>query len=220
MRARPDDRVIEGGLRLTLAAAGTVIVLHVIGVAILDRRLELILADGEGNAIAWLSTAVAVAAAVGALLAFALGAGHRGALAGLAAGAAFLSLDEAVELHERLGPAAGRALGTSEETGERLQLLTIAPVLAVVFLAAALLASRSDRAVRRCLVAGLAALVAAVAIEQVLGAVTNALEDSGMSWPDVLRVALEEATEVIGWGLLATGLLALGAGSAGARELG
>lgn len=214
MEPPADPRVSRAGVVLTAGVAVGVVVLHLVGVFLLDRRLELVLADQERNLITWLSSSAAVAVAVGALVALVLRASHRPALAVVAAGSAFLSFDEAIELHERLGPELAELLGASEATGDRLQLVTIAPVLGAVFLGAGLLALRAPPDVRRLLVAGLVALVGAVAIEQVLGGLTNALEASGPDWPDVLRVALEEAAEVTGWLLLATGILALTTGGA------
>ncbi len=213
MPSRPGDQVLRAGWRLTALLAGGVVVVHLFGVYLLDRRIEIILADQERSIVTWLSSSAAVGVALAALLALLFGAGRAPLLAVIAAGTAALSFDEAAEIHERLGPALGRVLGTSEETGERLQLVALLPVLGPVTLAVAGVAFGAAGRTRRCLLAGLGTLVAAIAIEQALGSATNALEEAGTVWPDVIRTALEEAAEVAGWVLLATGLFALALGA-------
>lgn len=209
----PSDQVLRAGWRLTALSAGGVVVVHLLGVYLLDRRVALVLADEERSVVTWLSSSAAAGVALAALLALLLGVGRTPLLAAIAAGTAALSFDEAAEIHERLGPALGRALGTSEETGERLQLVTLLPILGSVFLAVGAVALGAAARTRRCLLAGLAALVGSIVIEQVLGTATNALEEAGTAWPDVIRTALEEAAEVAGWVLLTTGLIALTLGA-------
>jgi len=202
--------IVRLGTRVAALGGLGVLVAHAIGVLLLERRIDDLDAEREANALAWLSTTASGVAAVAALLlALLLTSPRRVALLALAVGLAFVSLDEAVQIHERLGYRIGRhVLGASDETANRLQLVAIMPVLATVFLMVCLVARRARRDMRVCLLGGLAALLSAIVFEQAAGTLTNAWEREGTLWPDVLRVGLEEGSEVAGWVLIATGLFA------------
>jgi len=197
-----------------LALTGFVVVLtaHLVGVLVLDRSVSDLDAEQEGNALAWLSSTAAGAAASAALLLALVAPARRVLGLVLAGGLAFLSLSEAAQVHERLGfQVAERLLGGAQEWENQVQVLVVLPPLAAVFLGVVVLAWESPRGLRLSLLGGLSALLGALVIEQVVGPATNALEENGILWPDAVRNGFEEGVEVAGWVLLTTGLFALAA---------
>jgi len=144
------------------------------------------------------------AAAVAAFLCATAIPAWRLRLALLAAWFAFLSLDDVVEVHERLGIRLGNATGLvgGEEAG-RLWVVVYLPVMAVS-LVMLLRVARSvcSAQARRLLHGGLVEIGAAVAAE-VVGAWTRRVGGS-LGWLYDVNVAVEEAAESAGWLLVAT----------------
>jgi hypothetical protein len=173
-----------------VVAAIVVACAHVANEWVLDGDVEQFDATGEGNAPSWASTVATFAAALAAALLAAQEPQRRRRRVwlALAAAMAFLSLDDGAALHE------------SVSDDSLMQIVVLLPVTGLVFVG--LWRLSGDRAVR----AGLLVLVAAVAVEQAGGRVTRRLEDEGTGWPDVLRNALEESLELLGWGVIAAAL--------------
>lgn len=211
--ADPVHAVARSGALFALAAAAGLLLAHVVGAFVLDGRIEMIDAAMEGNAPTWASSAAAAAAAAAAALLAIVAPNYRWSGVSAAAALAFLSLDESVEIHERLGDVVGRdLLGASEDLAGSLQLVFLLPVLLILFVVIVRIGWRERsrlRATSALLLGGLMVLAMSVGTEQVLGRLTNHIEEQGTDWPDVIRVGLEEAAELGGWLLLAAGLFAL-----------
>ena len=194
---------------LALAAALLVGAAHGTHVYLLDGGLRDFDATAEANLLTWLAVVAAAAGALAAGLHALLLSERRGLMAAVAAGLAYLSLDDATLLHERLGDRLAGALDAGDSITSILQLLAVAPILAAVLAGALLVARDAFPEARRALLAGLACLVAAVLVEQFAGPVTEHVAERGTGWPDELRIAIEEGAELAGVILLAAGLLAL-----------
>jgi hypothetical protein len=195
-------------LPAAVAAGAAVAVAHGLNAA-LDRPFADLDAEREGNFLTWLSVGATFAAAAAAAVHALLLRRHRAAMGVLAAALAFLSLDDAIEIHERLGDRVSAELPDRLDSfASALQLLLVGPALALAFAGVLLLARRTVPAARRTLLAGLAFLAAAIAIELLLGVATNELEESGVDWPDVVRHGLEEGVELSGWIAVASGATA------------
>ena len=127
----------------------------------------------------------------------------------LAAAFALLSLDDMVELHERAGEQVfGDALDLSENVSQQLEVFLYAPLFVFALWTVWTLIGESSKEVGRVLMAGLSLLGLAVALE-IGGLVTRPLDDDGVRYVNGARLALEEASELAGWILVATGLTAL-----------
>jgi hypothetical protein len=217
----PDKRLAERILEaaVVVAVAGVVVqtLVDVAGVWAFDREHEILLADSDDSLFAWASIVATFAAAVGALL-LSLARPGRSLLWFIAVAAAFLSLDDFVRIHERLGDLADRA--ESLEAWEPARLLwpmLFFPLLGALFLALWRVAGRLPRRPGRFLLVGLLLLTGAVALELVSAGVLRAGYDRG-TVPYELEVIAEEGAELAGWILVAGGLLAAFALDAGRDE--
>jgi hypothetical protein len=176
---------------------------------VLDDRVEGLDADVEGNALTWASSVSTFAVALTAALHAAASEKQRREFAVLAALTLWFSLDDVAIIHERFGLKLGEdVLGLTESIAVRLWLVIYLPLLV---LAAAILwriareaGPPADRAVRF----GLGLLVASIPVE-IVGAATRELAEEGTDLPNDLRIAVEEALELGGWILIATGLTAI-----------
>jgi hypothetical protein len=126
----------------------------------------------------------------------------------LAAALAYLSLDDFIELHERLGDWVGDELGLPEAIGPRIWVIVYLPVLVAAALLLVWSALSSPPRPRRYQLAGIGLLVAAV-LSEGLGVLTKLLEEHGIETPHRLRAGLEEGLELGGWILIAAGLVAV-----------
>lgn len=201
-------RVLALGLGIAVTAATVQTGAHLINEFALDGEIQNLDADAEGNTFTWASSVSIFTAAVGALLGGLLWEHRRRELLVVSGLLAFLSLDESITIHERVGLELGSGvLGLPDYAGVRLWIVLYTPLL--LLLAYLLWRSTeqfSSRA-RTFVLYGTALLAAGVALEAV-GLPTKWLEDQGTVWPDTLRIAAEEATELAGWILVATGLVA------------
>jgi hypothetical protein len=157
----------------------------------------------EASVFTLVAAAATLACALGAMLVATTRSRRRGRLVVLAVMLAFLYADELRVVHERLGERLADALGVPrEDVGVRLWTVIYLPLIGVVALllveAARTLAGGGGR-----IVLGLGFLAAAVSLEA-LGIVTYTLLD--VPGEAVVRGALEEACEIAGWTLVATGL--------------
>jgi len=107
---------------------------------------------------------------------------------------AYLSLDDMLRLHERLGDAIGI---------DNIETLIFAPLYAMVLMLLWGLARELGPPFDGRLKIGVAILVGAVAVDSA-SALTRDLEDGG---PQAIRIAVEEGFEIAGWTLIAASLL-------------
>lgn len=115
--------------------------------------------------------------------------------------------DDMLVVHERLGEAAGEALGLPDHLAVRMWIALLLPLLAAAFVILVAETMHLRGRVQRLLAAGLAALVAAVVVE-VAGAVTRdpAFIERLGGKPETLRLLVEEGLELGGWVLVAGAL--------------
>jgi hypothetical protein len=201
------DRVLTLGAGLALAAASVQTTSHLVNEFLLDGEIRNLDADAEFAAFAWAGSVAIFAAGLGATLIATVGVGPRH-LFGIGALLAFLSLDEVVQVHEQLALELTERFDVPDYVGVRLWLVLYGPVLLALALLLWRFAAGLARAARRMLALGLGLLVAAVALEAA-GLPTKWLADRGVEWPDVVRIASEEAAELGGWMLVATALFAV-----------
>jgi len=187
------DALLRTGARLGVAGVAVQTVAHLVGVA-LGRTIGQLDLDAGGTVWSWASSSVT---AVGAAALVAGGVVSRRwwrPAFVLAPCVAFLSADDAVQIHERLRFA---SLGLHE--GFRLVWPGVyLPLLAVTFVSGWRLAPSAGTATaRRAIRRGLGVLAFAIACEL---ASTWLVEDVG--------AILEEGAELLGWTLVASGLAA------------
>jgi hypothetical protein len=205
-RAAPRRVVVLGSL---LAAAGAALLVATTAVAanLLDGRGEQLLdARDEESVWTWATSVAAFAGAFAAALHALSFVRLRRELLFVAGTLALFSLDDAAVLHEHAGEALSDALGAPEYVGARAWLLVYPPLLAAAAYALWRVA-RESYVARRALVAGVALLGAAVALE-VLGVGARWLDERGTTWPRSVESVLEEGVELAGWILVASGLAA------------
>lgn len=203
----PSERLLRVGL--AIAVAGIVVqgVAHATNVLAFDSRYFSLDASAEGNAFAWASTMATFAAACGAAVLGLLDARNRTLALALTTLLLFLSLDDFVEIHEKLGERVGERLDLPDAIGVRIWVVLYLPLLALVALALWRLARDMPERIRRYLALALVLLVAGV-LSEGLGVITKELEEEGIETPHRLRSGLEEALELGGWILLAAALVA------------
>lgn len=199
------DRVLTLGVGLAILAVSVQTASHLANEFLLDGEIRNLDADAEFATFAWAGSVAIFAGGLGAALLAALE--GRTLLYAVAAVLAFLSLDEIVQIHEQLALELAEGLDVPDYVGVRLWLVLYGPLL--LALAVVLWRLGKDLGGERgaTLVRGVGLLVVAVGLEAV-GLPTKWLADRGVEWPDVLRIAAEEAAELGGWILVATALLA------------
>ncbi len=165
----------------------------------LDDRIPDLNVELEASLNNWITVLGSFVAALGAALCSLLMPDRRRAFLALAAAFVFLSLDDQIRIHERLG---------DELDSVFVETLIFAPIYAATFLLAWTLAPSIGRRAALWLRTGIVLLGCAVAID--LGtSYTHDLEDEGITWPQPTRVAFEEGFEVAGWILIVGALIAL-----------
>ena len=196
------------GVLLAAVAVAIQTVAHLTNEFLLDDRVEGLDADVEGNVFTWASSAATFTLAVGALLHALAFVERRREYSLLAALAAFFSLDDAIQVHERLALRVGEdLLGLSEHVAVRLWIVFYLPLLLIVAAVVWIVSQHLWTPAGRMMRLGLAALVASIPAE-VAGLVTRPLAARGTQAYDALRVAVEEGLELGGWVLAAAGLFA------------
>ena len=195
------------GIRLALAAVAVQTVAHLVNEFALDGEISNLDADAEFATFAWAGSVAIFAAGLAVTL---LATVERAPRLFYLVGAvlAFLSLDEIVQIHERLALELTEGFELPDYVGVRLWLVLYGPLLLALALVLWRFAAGLNNTGRQTLVQGLGLLVIAVGLEAV-GLPTKWLDDRGVEWPDVLRIAAEEAAELGGWILVATALLAV-----------
>lgn len=206
---RLGEGLVATGVALAFVAVTVQSAGHLANELVLDGRAHLLDADGEGTPFAWAaSVAIFTGGFVSFVRALVLEGSERGRAGALAAVLVFLSLDEIIQVHERLGTAVGGGLlGLPAWADVRLWLVIYMPLLLATLILLLGAVKEADDWSRRSVRGGVGLLVVAIAIEGV-GLLTKWLEERGTELPDVLRITAEEATELAGWVLIAAGLTA------------
>ena len=201
------ERLLRIGVPLAVVAVAIQTTAHLVNEFLLDDRVEGLDADVEGNVFTWASSVSTFAVAVAAFLhamAFPVRRREFGLLAALGI---LFSLDDAIQLHERVGLEVGEELlGLPDYVAVRLWLVFYLPLL---LLAGALLwrvAKHVWEPAGRMVRLGLFLLIASIPVE-VAGVFTRWLEENGPGAPEDIRVAVEEGLELGGWILAAVALM-------------
>lgn len=206
-----EERIVAAAVALAVVAVAVESVAHIANETILGERVDAFDVDAEGQPPAWAnSVAIFAAGFASSIYALVVDGARRQWSAALAALLAFLSLDEIVQIHERLGKSIGRrVLPSAPDFVEvRFWLVIYLPLLLVTLLLLLRASREADEQPRRSIEWGVGLLVGAVAMEG-LGLITKWLEDHGTDAPDVLRIVVEEGAELGGWVLCTGGLTAL-----------
>jgi hypothetical protein len=199
--------LLRVGNLIVMAAVAFQTVAHLGNEFALGDRIEGLDADIEGNIFTWASSVTTFAVAIAVSLYAAVLPVARAAYLGLAAVTTLFSLDDVIQLHERIGLRVGEdVLGLPDYAAVRLWLLFYLPLLAVAGWLLLGAARESWAPAGRAIRLGLVLLVGAVAVE-IGGLLTRWLEERGTTKPEGVRVALEEGLELGGWALVAVGLL-------------
>jgi hypothetical protein len=161
-------------------------------------------AGREGGALDWLSVAAIAAVAVAAGLRAASLPHRRPRFALLAVLLAYLAIDDAAGLHERITSVIADWLAVSGR-GDALFLLPYLPLLAVACGLLWSAAREAGRPARSLMYLGLALLAAGLAA-RVLAAVVAATGITLADWEKTLGLAAMHEAELAAWVLLASGL--------------
>lgn len=196
------NQVAAAGVYVTLTAVAAQTVLYVLNVAF-SADIRAIDVNAEYNLFTWLASVEIFAAALACGLLAVSGLGRKGFLLTLAGLIAFLSLDEAVAIHERIGLRVVALLDISPVWDSVIWPVLYLPLLATVLILLVLESRRGPRLTSLLVLAGLGCLAAAVGAEIVSFPYST---DQGGT-PHAIEGAAEEALELGGWGLIATGLL-------------
>lgn len=198
--------VLSRGIKV--AAAAWIVTLLAVGApdGTLSADLE---PSEEHNVFSWASTVATFAAAYASFL-LALAVPEQRLRFGFLAGSfAFLSLDDAALIHERVGAKVFEEwLDFPENVSEQLELLLYLPIFAAALWIVWTVVQQSPWPAARVLLGGVSLLGLAVACE-FAGTATRRLEERGLGFFNTMRVGVEEASELGGWTLVATALTAL-----------
>jgi hypothetical protein len=200
------EQVITVGVALSIVGVLVQTGLHLTDIVVFERGVDAFDADEDYSASSWASIAATFTAATGALLAgLVLG---RRFFFGLAALFAFLSLDDFMRIHERVGEL-GTVVGIDKEVelGRAIWPVLMLPLLVVGAVLLWLAAKQFQGRVAWLLRAGLVLLACGIVLE----AASSGLFQLGYghrTWPYETEVLLEEAAELVGWVWIATALMA------------
>ena len=201
-RGRALSGIARGGIAVTAIAVAVQSLLDFAYIVVFDRHHQAINADAEASVAAWLGSVGEFACALlVALLAFRFPARAR-TLGVLACVLAFFSLDDIVSIHEWLGRLGTDALGVSSDHSGLIWPFLYLPLLTIVALGFVRIGLESGDEVLMLLLGGLGLLATGIALE-LLSPVIQAVGLDRV----VPEVVIEEGAELMGWGLVATGLL-------------
>jgi hypothetical protein len=188
---------------VTAAVVGVVVptLLYTFDRYVLDGSVALFDFE-EGGLMTWASSCATFAVAAFALLLSVVDPAQRVRGAAIAAGAAFVSFDDAVYIHERIAYRLADELEVSASYVQLIWPVLYLPLLVVLALLLLEIA-RSTPEAQRLVVLGLGLLTAAVALEVVGHVIIRTLgEGADLA---LVEVVLEESAELAGWILVATG---------------
>lgn len=205
-RGADDRSLVVAGVYLALLAVAVQTALYLADVYAFDRRVGTFDVDTEGGFPAWAASVATFSTGFVALLLSFVEPARRWSLWALAGAATFLSFDEAVGIHERLGLEATEALDLSNTYLRVAWPAVYLPLLAAVAALVFQLARTSSGPARRLLAVGLVVLAGAVGLE-IAGLALDLIPSlTRQAWLYTGEIALEEAAELAGWILLTTGL--------------
>jgi hypothetical protein len=200
------ERLLTIGLVLAATGAVFQVAAHLINVFVLGGDVWSLDAEAEGNAWAWASSVATFTCAFVAAVLAVVARTKAGRLWFLAVAVAFLSLDDLVTIHESVGTAVRKHVFDLPSGWGRVTWPAIfVPLLAAVFLLLWRLGSQAGGRAGLWIKGGLTLLVFAVGLE-VLTAPFYIEGGSTHSVPGAIEAAVEEAAELAGWILIATGL--------------
>jgi hypothetical protein len=209
------DQLLRISGALAIAGAGFLLVGGLVDYFLFDERIEDLNPKLEGNLLTWLSVVAVFGGAFAAALHALILPGRRGQFAALAAIFAFLSLDDMVQIHERV------ASKLEPLFFEHIESVIFLPLFVAAFLIVWRLAREVPARAGQFLRVAMLLLVAAVVVD-LFATVTMNLEEEGTPWPHAVRIAIEEALELSGWILVSgtlTTVLCVGLLEYGARAL-
>ena len=189
--------------RLAVVAAVTLVTIHWANGFLLGRPRVLLDANAEGSVWTWASVLATGTAAFGALLAASTRASRRVELYFLSGICAFLSLDDMIALHERIAVLICHIVGISETWDSVVWPILYGPLLLIAVLMFFRMARARPKPVQRPIAAGLAALGVAIVLE-----FASAPWSVGANAVHILEGGVEEALELGGWMLIASGVVA------------
>jgi hypothetical protein len=208
-----EERLLHVGV--VVAVVGAVVQTAVHSINHLLSGPAFLSVNEEHNPITWVHSSLILLAGFGvALLALVDARRRRSALAA-AAILVFLSLDEAVSIHENLARATLDLAGLSRTWDSVVWPILFVPLAAALVALLWALLRTAPRRIRRYVTVALLWLGAAVLVEIVAAPVST-----GRNAAHAIAGAGEEAAEFIGWSMLAAGLIAnalLGWGSQSSR---
>jgi hypothetical protein len=202
------DPIVRGGVVLAVVAAVVQTVAYLTNAYLFDYGVQNLDADSDGNTFTWASTVTTFTAAQCAVVLGLLVPPQRRAMLVLGGILAFLSLDDVARLHEHAGIQITETLGVDRHVSKLAWPALMFPLMLVAAVLLVRTARASGGAAGRTLLAGLALLVAAIAAEVASAPISNEIGESPIMLY-VAEVAFEEAAELAGWILIATGLCAL-----------
>ncbi len=192
------------GYRAAAGSALALLILHFGHALLLDGRHAWAFdANEEGTPFTWLSVVACSTTGVAALLAVFGTRCSRTPAIGLAAASAFLSLDDAIGVHERIAEKAYRALGLAREWDSVIWPALYIPLLVVTAGLILHITRAGSAQTLRSAVTGLALLGAAIVAE-----VVSAPWSTGRNTVHLIQGGIEEALELAGWILIACGVMA------------
>jgi hypothetical protein len=201
-----ERRTLRVGVALAVALVALQSIAHLIDVVAFDLRFAMINADSDSGAFAWMSSVATFGAALLLCLLALVWPTRIWPLVALAGAVAFMSLDDMVGLHERVS-ALETTLGPIEHFARIFWPLVFMPLLAATFVGLLGIAAGLRTAPAHALLAGLALLVLAIALEMA-SPILFALGSDHGELAYELEVILEEGAELAGWILVATALAA------------
>jgi len=210
------DAALRLAVVVSIVAAVVQGVAHLVDVVLLDTRWIYLDAGADVGVFMWASSVATFAAGV-ALLWCAVIARSGRILAVMGAFVVFLSLDDAVQIHERAGGLAQR-LVSSGDVGRLAWPVIYLPLVVLLALGLVAFTRRAPGRIGPITVASLVALAIAILLElSSYGLLRDGFDYGG--WVYELEVALEEGLELAGWMLIAATvgacslLIAAGSGS-------
>jgi hypothetical protein len=202
-------RVVAGGIVLTVVAVVIQSAAHIFNVWALDNYWDALNADSDTGGGAWASSGLEFASACFVLLLAACATAWEWPLVSLAGILAFFSLDDVIQVHERVSRLA-LDLHLWAHAGRLVWPIIFLPLLVASFGGLWFVAHEAGGAAWRLIVIGLGLLVLAVGLE-IAAQGLFVLDVGRLDAPFVAEVVVEEGAELMGWGLIATGLAAAAA---------
>ena len=205
-RSADQRSLVVAGVSLALVAVAVQTALYLADVYAFDRRVGTFDVDAESGLPAWAATVAIFSTGLVALLLSFVESSRRPSLLALAGAVTFLSFDESLVVHERVGLEITEALDLSDKYLRVAWPAVYLPLLAAIAVLVVYLARTSTGPARRLLVVGLVALAGAVGLE-VAGLALDLIPSlTATDWLYTIQIALEEGAELAGWILLTTGL--------------